>query len=643
MKFTNIRGFGTIDEYVKAKLNEYSKEDKSFESLFKYMFSEEDNVMAETSDGYRIKKTTYGEFKKRILEITPTVSKAIRNVPQGEMVGLYMSNSTEWIEIFWAILASGYSPLLMNTRLSDSVLEGILKDYSVKCVISDGKIFSVPTKTAEEVTVASDKPYERVPFGKEVIFMSSGTTDNVKLCAYTSENFYYQICDSVNIIEECPKIKEHYEGELKHLVLLPFCHVFGFIAVYMWFGFFSRTFVFPKDLNPDTIQRTVKKHKVTHIFAVPMVWEAVCKAAISKVKERGDKTYKRFTKASSFVNNHGRLGDTVARRMLTEVREGLFGDSITCMITGGGHIRPETLRFFNGIGYHLLNGYGMTEIGITSLEKSSKRKDVNSGAVGTPCQYTEYSLEENGILLVKGKTRAARIMQNGTSLTTNSDEWFNTGDLARVENGKYFIEGRTDDLIVLEDGENLNPQLAENQIRVVGIDRLCIFKSSANSVTLLASVPGVFQESALKSIYDELSSSLVRIKLDGVVRKILFTHEGLTLPGEFKVSRKKIAARVSSGAIKIFDPRKIDEHVAELSEGIEAEIASCFAEALGKDISSIGRDDNFFRDLEGTSIDYFALLSIIKNRLGINIISNETEKLSTVGEFADYIKQSFNH
>ena len=287
MKLTNIRGFSTLDEYVRTKLEEFSKEEKSFESLFDFMFSESDNVMAETSDGYRIKKVTYGEFKRKILSITPTVKDAIGNIPHGEMVGLYMTNSMEWLEIFWAILASGYTPLLMNTRLSDAVLEGILSDYSVKCVISDGKIFSVPTKTKDEVTVESHKDYERVPFGKEVIFMSSGTTDNVKLCAYTSENFFYQILDSGKIIRQCPKIKEHYEGELKHLVLLPFCHVFGFIAVYLWFGFFSRTFVFPKDLNPDTIQRTVKKHKVTHIFAVPMVWDAVYKAAIAKIKEIG--------------------------------------------------------------------------------------------------------------------------------------------------------------------------------------------------------------------------------------------------------------------------------------------------------------------------------------------------------------------
>ena len=169
MKLNNVHGFKTIEEYIDYKLNEYSKDKKDFETLFKYMFDETENVMVETSDGYRVKKVTYGEFKKRIFEITPTVCDFLADVPQGEMVGLYMSNCVEWLQLFWAILAAGYKPLLMNTRLSDEVLEGILADYSVKCVISDGKHFSVMTVMKEEAILPTDRAYEMLPRLVEVL------------------------------------------------------------------------------------------------------------------------------------------------------------------------------------------------------------------------------------------------------------------------------------------------------------------------------------------------------------------------------------------------------------------------------------------------------------------------------------------
>ncbi len=637
MKLKNIHGFDDIDSYVKYKISKYSGMEKSFESLFDLMFDEADNIMAETSDGYRVTKISYGEFKSSILRIAPTVSAALADVPRGEMVGLYMSNCIEWIQLFWAIIITGYTPLLMNTKLSEQVLSDILFEHSVKAVISDGKSFSCKTLQKEELTRPSEEEYVPSEFGKEVIFMSSGTTESVKLCAYNGENFFYQICDSANIIEKCPKMKQHYEGELKQLVLLPLCHVFGFIAVYLWFGFFARTFVFPRDLDPDTIRRTANKHKVTHIFAVPMVWEAVHKAVIKRVKSRGEATFRRFNRVSGIVNKLGKAGDFIAKKLLSEVREGLFGDSIQFLITGGSHIRPETLRFFNGIGYHLVNGYGMTEIGITSVERSSKRKNVNRASIGAPFGYTEYSLSEGGELLVKGKTRAARIIKGTTEQVTDYSVWFNTGDLMRCEGGRYYFDGRADDLIVGADGENLNPVIAERQLQAPGIDALCIF-AGGDGAALIASVPGVFSETELRAVYDELTDRIERAKLSSVVKRIIFTHEALLRSGEFKLNRRKIAQRVDGGEIRFFDPRRIDEHIAELSDGIEAEIAACFAEALSRDVSEIGAESDFFRDLEGTSLDYFTLLSLVKNRLGIDAIGTGETKLSTVRAFADFVK-----
>lgn len=636
MKLDNIHGFRTIDEFVSYKIEKYSKEEKNFETLFASMFDESDNVMIEYSDGYRITKITYGEYKESILHTIPVVARLLCDVPKGAMIGLYLSNSISWLRIFWAVLGAGYTPVLMNTRLADEVLEGVLSTYKISCVISDGKTFSCQT-VSQEVLMPGDEEYIPCPFGKEVIFMSSGTTNNVKLCAYTGENFYYQILDSARIIKTCPKIKQHYEGQLKQLVLLPFCHVFGFIAVYLWFGFFSRTFVFPRDLSPDTIQKTVKKHKVTHIFAVPMVWEAVHKAALRKIRERGERTYKRFLKMKNLVNRLDGVGDVLAKRFLSEVREGLFGDSICFMITGGSHINGETLSFFSGIGYHLVNGYGMTEIGITSLETTSKKKLVAKASIGAPFGFTEYSVSPSGVLLVRGKTRASRILQGGEVKETDYDAWFSTGDIVRCDGTRYYFDGREDDLIVLEDGENINPLLLEISLMVDGADRVCILRAG-KGVTVLASVPGVFSESRLGEIHDALLHRIEEAKLSGAVKNVLFTHEPLLLPSEFKLNRRKLASRVECGEIRTFDARYVGEHIRELEEGMEREVALCFADALGIECDQIGPDDDFFRDLEGTSLDYFALLSNLKNRLGVDVMTSADTKFSSVRAFVDYIK-----
>lgn len=637
MKPDISHGYGTIERYVEHKLSEYGKCEKSFDVLFEFMFDQADSTMIETSEGFRIKKTTYGRFKRRIIRTAPTVARALEGAAPDSMIGLYMSNCPEWILFFWAILMCGYRPLLMNTRLPDEVLEGVLADHKVDAVISDSKTFSVKTLLKDDLLEETDGKLSPRSFGSEVIFMSSGTTEKVKLCAYTGENFYYQICDSANIIKQCPDIKNSCDGEIKQIVLLPLCHVFGFIAVYMWFAFFSCVFVFPKQLDAVTVQSTVKRHKVTHVFAVPMVWEAVYKAANRTIKSRGEKTYRKFVKVSGIVNRTGRLGDLIAKCLFKEVREGLFGDSIRFLISGGSGIRTEILEFFNGIGYHMANGYGMTEIGITSVEKASSKRILNSGSIGAPFGNTFYSVSDSGILLVRGRTMASRIMQGNSVQITDFDKWFSTNDIVQTDGERYFIKGRADDLIVGDDGENLNPVIAEEQFRADGIDRLCILKDSDARTLLLVGVTDCFTAQKLKNVYEEVCKTVRESKLESVISKILFTRDPLLEGNDFKINRTKIARRFAEGRIKTFDPRNIGEHVTELAQELEGEVTDCFRQALSDDGRSIAPDDNFFRDLGGSSLDYFSLASIIKNRYGVDLLTSEGERLASVRAICERI------
>lgn len=637
MKLTNIAGFNSIDEYVESKLAEYSAREKNFETLFEFMFSEKNNIMSETSDGYRIKKQTYSEVKKRILSSAPSLYKEIGDLPQNSLVGLYASNSLLWIELFWQILICGYRPLLMNTRLPDDTLEDILCTHGVGAVVSDGHRFSIKTVLADSLEAAEGSLPEGRAFGDEVLFMSSGTTEQIKLCAYNGENFFWQICDSANIIKQCPAIKEHYEGELKQLTLLPFYHVFGFIAVYLWFGFFSRTFVFPKDLNPVTVQNTIKKHSVTHIFAVPMVWERIYKTAHKRIKERGDATYKRFRFALRLSNSLGALGDKIARRSLKEVRDSLFGESVRFMISGGGALEREVFEFFNGIGYHLANGYGMTEVGITSVEKSNSKKILNSASVGAPFGYTEYKLSPEGELLIKGRTRASRICIGEQENITDFDEWFSTKDLVSSTDGRYYIHGRVDDLIVCANGENLNPTLFEPSLKVKGCEAVCLFANDGAPV-LLASVSGCFSQAQLCEIFELIDAALAETKLSSTVSKVCLTFDGLMGINDFKISRRKVREKYLAGGFDLIERDSISKKIEEMLTSLERDVALCFAAALQKEPSEISPSANFFLDLGGTSLDYFTLLGLIKDKYGVTLPDGE-QKLFTVRDFCNFIKE----
>jgi long-subunit acyl-CoA synthetase (AMP-forming) len=332
------------------------------------------------------------------------------------------------------------------------------------------------------------------------------------------------------------------------------------------------------------------------------------------------------------------LGDRVARRFLGEVRDGLFGDSICFLISGGSHIDAETLAFFNGIGYHLANGYGMTEIGITSVDPSSSRRALNRGAVGIPFGTTEYRISDEGELMVRGLNTASRIAAGNQVTVIDHAAWFATGDLAEVQEGRYYIKGRRDDLLIGADGENLNPIMVESHVKIPGVDRVCLYNDREGRTVLLASVQGCYSAPALQRIRKEISDALTALKLERTVTRVLFTHEPLLRNGEIKLSRKRIAKAVESGSLAVFEPEEIEHRVAELLSELETGVRECFAAALSRPAQEIGLDQHFFSELGGTSLDYFALQGEIKSRLGVDIDYTQSKELFTVRDFTAYIQ-----
>ena len=362
----HIGSYRSIDAFVRDKLDAFRAAGFSFDALFGLMFREKENVLYEQSEGYRIRKTTYGEAKAHILSRAAALKQALGTLPENAVVGLCLNNSLDWIELFWAILAAGFRPLLMNLRLPAPLLAGALRIADCRAVIAEQGDFACPVLRPDEIPCTGE-PIAAQPFGTELLVMSSGTTENVKVCAYGAEEFFYQICDSYGIIREQPLIKKHFEGNLKLLTFLPFYHVFGLIAMYIWFGFFSRTFVHLSDLSPSTIVNTIRRHKVTHIFAVPLFWEKVCEQAKKEIGNRGEKTAAKFDRALALTQKLPRpLSAAFSKLAFREVRDNLFGNSIVYMISGGSFLDPAVHAFFNGVGYPLANGYGMTEIGMFS-------------------------------------------------------------------------------------------------------------------------------------------------------------------------------------------------------------------------------------------------------------------------------------
>lgn len=613
---------------------------KDFESLYNIIFSNE-GVLGETNDGFRIQKHHFAEVKKRIESVSSAIYELIGSC--GEYIALDMDNSIEWIVSFWSILRSGNKPYLVNTRHPISLSDKILNTLGIKFIISQKNSLLKGTTLLYENLIGKEA-FEGA-FENEMALSTSATSLRETICFYSGSEISSQILNVLGFIKKYPEIATTYKGSIKQLAFLPFYHVFGFIAVYLWFSFFGQTIVFLPDLASDTILKTCRKHKVTHIFAVPLLWHTIEKEIQKNTSDekKAKKLAGGICLCTALQNILPHWGILLSQRIMSEVTNQLMGDSVRFCITGGSYIRESALKLINGIGYPLHNGYGMSEVGITSVELRNRPRYRNLNSIGAPFDSVSYRINERGVLEIKGSSICQRIMIDGDERPVN--DWFETGDIMEERNGFYYILGREGDMVLGENGENINPDIIEKGIylpwarnfSVLGIEKDG-FERLSIVIEISKYISTTKIEETVKSVYDYAS------QLDGAyaIKDFYFTYDPIMSDTAVKVSRKYLKRSIASENIKLvpFNEIKLqNKEKAEINPALKKEVMEILAGVLDKSPEEIDEDAHILFDLGATSIEYFSLLSLLANHFSVTQYTDKDSYCYTVNDICKYLER----
>lgn len=624
----------SLQKKVRANCLRLADSGRTFEDIYRIVFSEPDAVM--TEDGSLVgpsRYRTYGQIRDEAEAIARGIYALTGET--GRYVGLYGENKPQWFSLFWGILQSGNYPYLINLRQPAEFTEDALKTLNALAVIClqtpPVDFHGVPSyPCAQVLEKAGDftEDLSSLPFGNRFALSTSGTTLSRKICIYTGQNVSAQILNVLDLMKHAPGLVATYKSKLKHLVFLPLYHIFGLEAMFLWYAFWHSTFVFPPDLSPDHLLRTVRNHDVTHIFAVPLLWSAVANS-VQKEAAKDPKTLKKLEKGLSLSITLQRicppLGKAVAARLFEDVRRRLFGDSLQFCISGGSHVKPEALRLINGMGYHLCNGYGMSEVGISSLDLSRNVKKRIEATLGTPFPSVEYSLDSAGHLLVRGASVCSEMIVDGVLRETK--DWFDTGDLmTRDGENRYSILGRASDIVFGEDGENRNPDLAEQAFTLTEAKNFCVLGDEKNeNLILVIQLPTEFSEEQRERLKEEILRGNQTLPASYRIKKIRYTNDPIMGPKEIKVSRARLRRWINEGTVRLSEDLPKPQEFQGEESPLKGDLRRLFAEILDTDPRQISDDGHFMNDLGGSSLDYFTLIGTIDERYGVTL-EFETEQ-----------------
>ena len=609
----------------------------------------------------KLKKYKYSLFRKHAYEIASILSNFMIQMPKNVPIVLKAANGPHWGEIFWAILMCGYKPLLVDAKTSKDGTENLIKQAKAAAIITDDSFnYEVPKFSLHDI-LEEKSTYSFSPMWEnEVIFCSSGTTGDVKMMVFNGENLTNQILAALDFAETSKDLLYPKSmGPLKVLAMIPFHHIFGFVATFLWYFYYGANFVFVRSLAPSEVQSVSQKVGVTHVFSVPLFWDSMAQGV---ERAKALETPQRQEFINQLIGyNTGKISRAEAGPytvVQNKLQSNLLGTKVKFCISGGGYLNGKTQTVINGIGYPLYNGYGMTEIGITSVELSPEVETRLKGSIGIPFHGVSYKIvpqgkdSKTGELFVKSGITHVREIIGGVEKDVELDNegYFATGDIAEVDaTNRYYLKGRIKDIIINADGENIYPDELEIYFKKVKhVNNLCVLginvKGTTNQKIVCAlEIDNSITEEEIEELKKEVKEIGQDLPKGTKITDFYFARKKLPIANNMKVKRfvVKKAIETKSDDYIPFDFKKETKSFKGFDqktiETVLEPMREIFSRILILPKFKIDDDAHWVNDLGGDSMSYVELITTVQDRFDVVIPEALYGQLVSINDFVEEV------
>ena len=359
---------------------------------------------------------TYDKFLISVNVLSQKIKEATKNE---ERVGLYLPNVTTQVVALFSLFKNKQVPCVLNFSMDTPSLIDCVETASLKTILTSKEFVEVADlhSVIEEMekkvrvvyledlkdgitvthkvrgVVGSRLPNIIKRKQSEVILFTSGTESKPKGVILTHRNIYANIKQALAVIDINPNDRIFNP--------LPLFHTFGLtVGAVLPLVANVKSFLYPSPLRYKDIPKMIHKDKSTI-----------------------------FVATNTFFNNYGKFATAEQFQ------------SLRIVVAGAEKLKKDVKeQYKRDFGIDILEGYGATETSpIVALNTPTHHK---SGTVGKLIPLIESKIEkvegisEGGSLLLKGPNVMKGYLIHGKGFVP-SGEWYNTGDIAKIDEDGY--------------------------------------------------------------------------------------------------------------------------------------------------------------------------------------------------------------
>ncbi|HAT7073216.1 TPA: AMP-binding protein [Legionella pneumophila] len=206
-----------------------------------------------------------------------------------------------------------------------------------------------------------------------------------------------------------------------------------------------------------------------------------------------------------------------------------FNPKLKIILSGGANFDRNKLNFLDTLGFHILEGYGLTELGgIVSIRRNNPEE---FGSVGKVIEDIEIKIDESSqeILIKSPRLFSGYYKDEFATKEAMHEDWFRSGDIGYFDQHGYLhIVGRLKEVIIKADETKLLPEKLEEYYKTVvqtddfAIAGVPLSNHSGDKVVIFIANADVNQrQEILSKIQQASDSSHTQFKID----QCLFVQE----------------------------------------------------------------------------------------------------------------------